>query len=160
MTGERLKLPGAFYLVVSILSSDISIPASHSGGGDRFLSRRHAVSRGLTVSRSHLRFGIHESRRVSPAGDPSSEIYFVLFFSPRAFVAITRTIREDAIPLAGRPNATFYREGVKSDARDCNILNVKLATLHSPGEISNRKRFKDVRRKRKKKGNREAPSVS
>lgn len=109
------ELPGAFYLVVSILSSGISILASHCRVTDPYL--------GDTLSHPSWRFLGHTSVSGSMNRDASLlEIphprYFVLFFSPRAFVAITQTIREDAIPLAGRPKvailATFYREGFRS----------------------------------------------
>lgn len=69
----------AFYLVVSILSSGIS--ASQSlGVTDSYLGDTPSHPR-LTVSPSHLRFGIHESRRV-PAGDPSCKIFRALFLAP------------------------------------------------------------------------------
>lgn len=74
------ELPGAFYLVVSILSSGISIPASHWRVTDPYL--------GDTLSHPGWRFlghtsisEIHESRRV-PAGDPSSKILRALFLAP------------------------------------------------------------------------------
>lgn len=81
--------PGAFYLVVSILSSGISIPASHWRVTDPYL--------GDTPSHPGWRFLGHTSVSGSMNRDASLlEIphprYFVLFFSPRAFVAIIQTI--------------------------------------------------------------------
>lgn len=71
--------PGAFYLVVSILSSGISIPASHGRVTDPYL--------GDTPSHPGWRFLGHTSVSGSMNRDASLlEIphprYFVLFFSP------------------------------------------------------------------------------
>jgi len=72
----------AFYLVVSILSSDISIPASH--WGDRFLSKTEETRRLTRASFSVTPlFGIYRSRYYRKIG--RAKIFHSIVCSPFCF---------------------------------------------------------------------------